>query len=310
MSANNKRLTNEEFIKRAKAIHGDTYDYSLVNYVNTKIKVKLICPIHGVFEQTSGKHLIGRGCVDCGNEKSKMSQRTKLPDFIENSNSIHNNKYDYSQVDYQGALVKIKIACPIHDIFEQRPSDHLKGHGCDKCYKDSLKVTKEDFIKRSKDIHNKYDYSQVEYVDYRTKVKIVCPIHDIFEQRPSQHLIGQGCTLCRNIGRRKRRLKHISESKLNGAQLFPSFNKEACKLFDKISEEKNTYIQHAMNGGEFHIKELDYWVDGYDEENNIVYEYDEKHHSYEKQQKKDKIRQKEITKLLNCKFVRIKEQSL
>ena len=74
--------------------------------------------------------------------------------------------------------------------------------------------------------------------------------------------------------------------------------------------ENNIYIQHARNGGEYHIKELGYWVDGYDKINNVVYEFDEKYHSSKKQQEKDKTRQQEIEYFLKCKFIRIKEINL
>lgn len=91
-------------------------------------------------------------------------------------------------------------------------------------------------------------------------------------------------------------------------QLVPSFNLKACECFDKIMKEKNIIIQHALNGGEYHIKELGYWVDGYDKENNVVYEYDEKHHySLNKLKNKDVQRQKEIEQFLGCTFIRIKE---
>ena len=83
----------------------------------------------------------------------------------------------------------------------------------------------------------------------------------------------------------------------------PNYNKTACRLFDSLSMENNIKIQHAMNGGEIYIKELGYWVDGYDIENNIVYEFDEKHHKQQKE--KDLMRQNEIINFLNCKFVRI-----
>jgi hypothetical protein len=71
--------------------------------------------------------------------------------------------------------------------------------------------------------------------------------------------------------------------------------------------ESGINIQHAENGGEFHIKELGYWVDGYDKENNTVYEWDEKSHYINGElREKDLIRQKEIKAFLNCKFIRIR----
>lgn len=89
----------------------------------------------------------------------------------------------------------------------------------------------------------------------------------------------------------------------------PNYSKTFCEKLDKIMEDNNVYIQHAMNGGEFYVKELGYWVDGYDKENNVVYEYDEKHHFDKNGNLKEKgmIRQQEIENLLNCKFIRIKK---
>jgi len=78
-------------------------------------------------------------------------------------------------------------------------------------------------------------------------------------------------------------------------------------------EQTGTHIQHAENGGEYHIKELGYWVDGYDKENNIIYEYDEKHHfNYDGTLRyKDIQRQKEIEEHFpECKFIRIKASKI
>jgi hypothetical protein len=92
----------------------------------------------------------------------------------------------------------------------------------------------------------------------------------------------------------------------------PNFNVKACEYFDSIMKETKTNIQHALNGGEYIIEELGYFLDGYDKENNIVYEYDEPHH-YDfngNLKEADVKRQDEITKFLGCKFVRIKEKDL
>jgi len=102
-------------------------------------------------------------------------------------------------------------------------------------------------------------------------------------------------------------IEKMNEKLENNFQIIPNYNPKACEIFDEISEKKNIYIEHAMNGGEYHIKELGYWVDGYDRENNIVYEFDEKYHNNLKQQEKDKTREQEIINLLDCKFIRIKE---
>ena len=63
-----KKLTLEDFVKKAKEIHNDKYRYDLVDYIGSKIKVKIICPIHGVFEQEPRLHLSGNGCKMCAND--------------------------------------------------------------------------------------------------------------------------------------------------------------------------------------------------------------------------------------------------
>lgn len=105
-------------------------------------------------------------------------------------------------------------------------------------------------------------------------------------------------------------LNYISKFFPEGRGFVPAYNPAACEYFEKLSKEKNINIQHALNGGEFHIKELGYFVDGYDKENNVVYEYDEPfHYNIDGTLKeKDSKRQKEIENLLKCDFIRIKQK--
>lgn len=128
MGKNNVRLTNDGFILISNILHNNTYDYSLVDYVNAHVKVKIICKKHGMFEQEPRAHLYGYGCPICsGNKKSTNDI------FIKKSKSIHNDKYDYSLVDYKNNNTNVKIICGKHGIFEQLPFNHLKGCGCPKC---------------------------------------------------------------------------------------------------------------------------------------------------------------------------------
>lgn len=127
------KLTTEVFISRAKAVHGDRYDYSKVEYVGTKSPVTIICKEHGDFQQTPQKHLAGQGCIKC--HRKAMARRYSLgkEKFIEKANAVHNGLYDYNEVDYVNGHTKVKIICPIHGVFEQDPSSHLQGHGCPFC---------------------------------------------------------------------------------------------------------------------------------------------------------------------------------
>jgi len=187
-----KKLTQKEFINKAKQIHGNKYDYSLVDYKNNKTKVKIICPEHGIFEQSPKSHINKMcGCSICSGIK-KLTQK----EFIEKAKQIHGNKYNYNLVKYKNNKTKVKIICPKHGMFEQTPNKHLSWQGCIIC-SGSIKLTFKEFINKAKQIHgNKYDYSLVDYKNNKTKIKIICPKHGIFEQIPNAHLNGQGCIIC------------------------------------------------------------------------------------------------------------------
>jgi hypothetical protein len=107
----------------------------------------------------------------------------------------------------------------------------------------------------------------------------------------------------------KQRLSAISQLKSKIRIDFrPNYNKKACLYFNELMLLKGINIQHAENGGEYFIHKLGYWVDGYDLENNVVYEYDEqKHYKNKKLRDRDKLREEEIKQFLNCKIIRIKD---
>jgi hypothetical protein len=197
-----QRFTTDEFISMAKDVHGDYYDYSNVNYVNTETKVQIVCPVHGVFS-ISPKHHISRkqGCPECGKIKIGDTFRSNTLDFIKKSREEHGDKYDYSFVDYKKNTIPVKIICPIHGEFEQQPQYHLAGSGCPECGKESVLQARtydnDDFIRKSKEIHGeKYDYSLVNYTVSTDSVDIICPKHGVFSQQAGSHMRGAGCPSC------------------------------------------------------------------------------------------------------------------
>ena len=127
------RSTKEEFIKKANEVHGDKYDYSKVDYVKNNIKVCIICPKHGNFEQTPNSHLRGCGCPNCSFENTGDRCRSSLVEFIKKARKLHGDKYNYSNVEYVNSRIKVCIICSEHGEFWQSPSDHTKGRGCPKC---------------------------------------------------------------------------------------------------------------------------------------------------------------------------------
>lgn len=299
------RKTTSEFIAAANQKHGEKYDYTVSSYQGNRIKIKIRCKEHGIFEIYPKHHLYQKqGCPEC----SKKNYTTD--EFIKKCIDKHGDKYDYSLVQYIDIYTKIKIVCKRHGVFDQTPNNHLNMlHQCPVCAYDNKTLTKEQYIQRAIEVHgNKYDYSEIIYQHNKTDIKIICPVHGVFHQKPNTHLSGCGCKKCGRINQRLNHIALINYNKNNGYQISPNYNPNGCELLDQIANENGTMIQHAMNGGEYYIKELGYWVDGYDQENNLVYEFDEKHH-FDRNgnlKEKDQTRQHEIEHLLTCKFIRMK----
>lgn len=136
------KKTTSEFIQDCINIHGEKYNYDQTIYASALSKVCIECKIHGVFIQTPNKHLLGQGCPQC-----RKNQKISIFDFIKKSNIIHNNKYDYSLVDFKNVRSKIKIVCFKHGEFQQIVHNHMNGQGCYKC--GVSKIDREYFISES-----------------------------------------------------------------------------------------------------------------------------------------------------------------
>ena len=141
-----RKLTTEEFIERAKKVHGDKYDYSKTEYANNYTKVCIICPEHGEFWQTPNCHLDGQGCPKCGIKKRSVNKTLTTEEFIKKAMDIHGDKYDYSKVQYLNNRTKVCIICPEHGEFWQTPHNHLKGNGCPKCRNSHLEKFVENLL--------------------------------------------------------------------------------------------------------------------------------------------------------------------
>lgn len=210
-----KKVTTDDFIKDARKIHGDRYDYSLVRYTKNKTNVTIICNEHGEFEQTPDNHKHGSGCPKCANIVRVNSLRITQKEFIDKSLKVHKGRYDYSSVEYVSSKKKVCITCPEHGEFWQTPNGHLNGYGCPKCA--GRGKSTEDIIKEFKLVHgDKYDYRNVIYGGRRNKIEIICPDHGTFEQQVGIHLLGSGCPKCASIARSECRINNILIKKFEG----------------------------------------------------------------------------------------------
>lgn len=223
-------------------------------------------------------------------------------DFIKESVKVHKDKYDYSLVDYKKSSEKVIIVCKEHGPFEQRASNHLRGRGCYLCKKSKMYNT-EKFILMSKNIHkDKYEYKKTIYNGSHNGVIITCQNHGDFEQVPTNHLAGKGCSKCATESGRL-----ISNDFINRSDIIHNhkYNYELVEYKNgrtKVSiicKEHGIFYQKAANhlqgqgcptcGDRFGIKEnkwLDslnikerqvrigkYIVDGYDTDTNTIYEF-------------------------------------
>lgn len=192
------KLTKDDVINRARKVHGDKYDYSKVNYIDSHTKVCIVCPIHGEFWQMPSKHLNGQGCPECAKITRAESIASNSIEFINKAKMVHGNKFLYDKVEYVKNSIPVIITCPTHGDFIQRPDKHLIGHGCPKCANNE-KMSTDEFIKRARLIHgSKYSYDKSICNGTHNKTIITCPIHGDFEQTPKEHMKGKGCPKCGN----------------------------------------------------------------------------------------------------------------
>ncbi len=203
-----RKLTQEEFIAKAVAIHGDKYDYSKVVYINTRTKIEVSCNHCGnTILIPPKKHLLPqRGCRRCHHNKQRMSRE----EFIARSVSVHGEKYDYSRVVFNGTANKVELVCNrcCEPMWITPTNHYFCGHGCRKCSYEQLALTTEEFIGRCKIRHGDvaYDYSRVTHSNSKGKVEIGCNrCGAYFFQRPDGHAVyGYGCPKCRSRCRRRR----------------------------------------------------------------------------------------------------------
>lgn len=196
--------SKEKFVEKASAIHCEKYDYSKTVYKKALEKVEIACPEHGSFWMAPNNHLNGQGCPKCSSRKRNDWHKLSKEEFIRRASKTHNSRYDYSKTEMPERLKeKAAIICRKHGVFRQSLSNHLKGAGCPECKKEALAaqktISESEFLKRAKEAHgDRYDYSKTEYIDMKSKICIVCPVHGEFWQTAGNHVnAGHGCPLCR-----------------------------------------------------------------------------------------------------------------
>lgn len=187
-------VATNNFITKSKAVHGDKFTYENIKYTNPNKKAQLTCRVHGEISIHARVHLQGHGCAEC--TRDNHPKRFTSSQFISIAKKVHGERYDYSLVSYRDKYKPVKVICEYHGVFEQRPSTHLDGSGCSKCY-GNKKLTTELFISKARAKHgDRYNYSLVDFKSTKHTVDIICDMHGVFQQLANIHLTGSGCPTC------------------------------------------------------------------------------------------------------------------
>ena len=194
-----KKLTVDDFIIRARLIHGDEFDYIDSRYIGYDKPITIRCRKHNkIFSQLASNHLHGSKCSECKSDSLKLAFSYTTKEFISKAIEAHGDKYEYLMSKYVNSTLPVTILCRMCGVlFDQLPLDHINGHGCNKCG-GTMKLTYIEFVDRAIEIHgDKFDYSDFNYINHKTKGDIKCKhCNTIFHQSPNSHLSGIGCSNC------------------------------------------------------------------------------------------------------------------
>lgn len=278
-----KKLTWPNIYKRACEKHDNKYSYEEQEYKNGTTKINILCSEHGNFKQSIESHLRGRGCPGCAN-----NVRYTDDTLLKKLKSIYDNKYLYNLEGFKNNESIISINCNLHGWFRMKISNHLHGQECKHC--SHMIYSNVNFIEKCNEIHNKYyDYTLVEYKNYKSIIDIICPKHGVFKQNARTHFRGHGCLSCR-----------LSKGELK----IESFLNDNNIKFNKQKKFEGCFYKYKLP--------FDFYLPSYD----MCLEYDGQQHFYsinffggeknlEKQRKRDSIKNN-FCKNNNIKLFRIK----
>lgn len=256
-----KPLTTEEWVKKAILRHNGFYDYTLSEYINNSTKIKIICPIHGEFEQAPNAHTDrGDRCPKCGLESRAKINRTSKEEFINRSNKIHNFKFDYSLVhDFKRLNEQLSIICPKHGEYKQNGQSHMRGSDCEKCSYEKrgvdYSISKEEMLKRFEEFNNGLVYDLSTYKNRNSIISYYCEIHGHIKQKADKHLRGKQCSKCAkrkswNTGNTEKfieKAKEIHGDKYDYSKVDYKNNRTKveiiCKHHGSFFQNPNTHIE-------------------------------------------------------------------
>lgn len=257
--------TKEHLEKLSRDIHLNEYEYILdKDYYNVIDKIKIICKVHGEYEQQVRYHLDGIKCKKCVYEKMKNPKRDKEY-YVKMAKTIHGDVYNYDEYEYTGYMNKGKILCEKHGYFYMSMDNHVRRkNGCRKCANEKTcsdnKITNIEFLNRCVEIHNnKYILDKVKYISMRDSVIVGCEKHGYWETSAQLFIRGCGCPKC-NESKGEKLITEILDN--NGISYIRQYKYADCRgkykalPFDFYIPSINTLIEYD---GEHHYKPVKYF---------------------------------------------------
>lgn len=240
-------LTTEEFIRRAKRVHGEKFDYSKTYYVSQMTPVTFVCRECGKeITTTPANHLRGCGCRHCANIHRWDGRRITTEEFIRRAKEVHGDTYSYDNFVYLGSLTPSMVTCREHGDFPITPSDHLKGHGCSKCGTERQR-------RAIRSMNHGVGYFDLENVGEMTPLKIKarsywramlqrCYDKKFLEKHPTY----QGCYVCEEWLTFSNFLKWFEKNYKEGYELDKDLlSGKENKIY---SPETCCFLPHELNG--------------------------------------------------------------
>lgn len=237
-----RKLTFEDFQTRAKAVHGDTYEYLSLNFVRGRSIASILCKEHGVFTQGAAQHLCGQGCVHCGNKRSARKRTLDYSTYVARAKKVHGDLYEYEPCDSPEHL---SVICKVHGPFKILKHGHINGQGCSRCADrrnaESMRLSLAEAEEKAREVHgDKYQYVSLNHAtNSKATITAVCSQHGEFTSILTNHLGGAGCPPC-GFASRGEKLQHRLET----------FIPEAEKVHGVGTY---TYLKLEAEGGKTHI---------------------------------------------------------
>lgn len=208
------KLTQDGFLAKARAVHGERYDYSKTVYEHSMREVTITCRVHGDFQQKAYAHVRGEGCRLCGYEEAAANRSDGLESFLSRASKKFGGKFDYSKTEMLKLEDVITVTCPDHGDFTTTAYNFLvSAHGCQDCAKIEngkkasalKKIPVEEVITLFTEKHgSRYLYDALGYTGKSGRVSVGCRLHGYFNVSVSNHAKGSGCPECDKITRNRK----------------------------------------------------------------------------------------------------------